>query len=156
MAKRELDADGNKIGGKAKSPKKSKKNDEVVVETTAEVETSPKKKKDKKEKKEKKEKSPKKSKKSEEEEEEEAPVETPVEEAAEVEEETEEDHSYEKKAAPVSETPAEGEFADEELTCRDCSEPFTFTAGEQEFFASKGFDNKPVRCKPCKEIKKVR
>ena len=154
MAKRELDADGNKIGGKAKSPKKSKKNDEVVVETTAEVETSPKKKKDKKEKKEKKEKSPKKSKKSEEEEE--APVETPVEEAAEVEEETEEDHSYEKKAAPVSETPAEGEFADEELTCRDCSEPFTFTAGEQEFFASKGFDNKPVRCKPCKEIKKVR
>lgn len=45
---------------------------------------------------------------------------------------------------------------DEELECRDCGNKFTFTVGEQEFYASKGFDNKPVRCKPCKDEKKNR
>ena len=45
---------------------------------------------------------------------------------------------------------------DEELECRDCGNKFTFTVGEQEFYASKGFDNKPVRCKPCKDEKKSR
>jgi hypothetical protein len=38
-----------------------------------------------------------------------------------------------------------GEFEDEELECRDCQAKFVFTVGEQEFFAQKGFDNKPVR-----------
>ena len=40
---------------------------------------------------------------------------------------------------------AAGGFEDEELECRDCQAKFTFTVGEQEFFAQKGFDNKPVR-----------
>jgi hypothetical protein len=39
----------------------------------------------------------------------------------------------------------EGEFEDEELECRDCQAKFVFTVGEQQFFAEKGFDNKPVR-----------
>ena len=38
-----------------------------------------------------------------------------------------------------------GGFEDEELECRDCNAKFTFTVGEQEFYAQKGFDNKPVR-----------
>jgi hypothetical protein len=38
-----------------------------------------------------------------------------------------------------------GDFEDEELECRDCNAKFTFTVGEQEFYAQKGFDNKPVR-----------
>ena len=38
-----------------------------------------------------------------------------------------------------------GGFEDEELECRDCQAKFTFTVGEQEFFAQKGFDNTPVR-----------
>eukprot|EP00668_Euglena_longa_P018868 GGOE01023518.1.p2 GENE.GGOE01023518.1~~GGOE01023518.1.p2 ORF type:complete len:141 (-),score=30.87 GGOE01023518.1:454-834(-) len=40
-------------------------------------------------------------------------------------------------------------YSDVELTCRDCNSPFTFTAGQQEFFASKGFGNQPSRCKEC-------
>jgi len=35
---------------------------------------------------------------------------------------------------------------DRTLTCRDCNQEFTFTVGEQEFFAQKGFTNEPSRC----------
>ena len=31
---------------------------------------------------------------------------------------------------------------------------FEFTAGEQEFYASKGFVNEPQRCKKCRDAKK--
>ena len=42
------------------------------------------------------------------------------------------------------------------MTCRDCSESFVFTSGEQEFYASKGWENKPTRCEACKKAKKAR
>ncbi|MFN2528348.1 MAG: zinc-ribbon domain containing protein [Candidatus Baltobacteraceae bacterium] len=45
-------------------------------------------------------------------------------------------------------------YADESLTCTDCSTPFTFSAGEQEFFAAKGFQNKPSRCPDCRATRK--
>src|SRR4051794_35117286 len=32
---------------------------------------------------------------------------------------------------------------------------FTFTAGEQEFFAQKGFDNEPTRCPSCRRARKA-
>lgn len=38
------------------------------------------------------------------------------------------------------------QFEDKELTCRDCGNPFVWTAGEQEFYATKGFTNPPSRC----------
>ena len=41
-------------------------------------------------------------------------------------------------------------FADKTLTCADCGAPFTFTSGEQEFHASKGFTNEPRRCPNCR------
>ncbi len=41
-------------------------------------------------------------------------------------------------------------FADKALTCRDCGAEFTFTAGEQEFHAQKGFTNEPGRCPECR------
>jgi len=37
--------------------------------------------------------------------------------------------------------PSPMSYYDKELTCRDCGAGFTFTAGQQEFFASKGFEN---------------
>ena len=40
------------------------------------------------------------------------------------------------------------------LTCRDCGERFTFTVGEQEFYAQKGFRNEPARCGPCRRARK--
>jgi len=39
---------------------------------------------------------------------------------------------------------------DRSLTCRDCHEAFTFSSGEQEFFASKGLTNDPQRCPTCR------
>jgi CxxC-x17-CxxC domain-containing protein len=41
-------------------------------------------------------------------------------------------------------------YTDKTLTCSDCGAPFTFTAGEQEFHASKGFTNEPRRCPDCR------
>ena len=46
-------------------------------------------------------------------------------------------------------------FADRELTCRDCSSPFVFTSGEQEFYATKGLQNDPVRCPSCRTQRKM-
>jgi CxxC-x17-CxxC domain-containing protein len=45
-------------------------------------------------------------------------------------------------------------FADKALICRDCSGSFVFTAGEQEFYASKGLQNEPVRCPSCRSARK--
>ena len=45
-------------------------------------------------------------------------------------------------------------FADKTLTCRDCSNSFTFTAGEQEFYAAKGLVNEPTRCSSCRSVRK--
>jgi len=46
-------------------------------------------------------------------------------------------------------------YTDKQLTCVDCGESFTFTAGEQEKFASLGFTNEPKRCAPCRAAKKA-
>ena len=45
---------------------------------------------------------------------------------------------------------------DIEKTCRDCSKPFLFTVGEQEFYKQKGFENEPTRCPECAKAKKAR
>lgn len=41
-------------------------------------------------------------------------------------------------------------YRDMELICRDCGEKFIFTAGEQEFYADKGFLHEPTRCPRCR------
>ena len=45
-------------------------------------------------------------------------------------------------------------YADKTLTCRDCGSPFTFTQGEQEFYATKGLMNEPSRCPDCRAARK--
>lgn len=45
-------------------------------------------------------------------------------------------------------------YEDKTLVCRDCSREFVFTAGEQEFYAAKGFQNEPTRCKECRDARK--
>ena len=47
-------------------------------------------------------------------------------------------------------------FQDKQLQCKDCGKEFTWTASEQEFYASKGFENAPVRCPACRQAKKAR
>lgn len=45
-------------------------------------------------------------------------------------------------------------YQDKTLVCKDCGQEFTFTAGEQEFYAEKGFTNEPQRCKACRDSRK--
>lgn len=45
-------------------------------------------------------------------------------------------------------------YEDKTLVCKDCGKEFVFTAGEQEFYAEKGFTNEPQRCKACRDAKK--
>ena len=46
-------------------------------------------------------------------------------------------------------------YQDKTLVCRDCGKEFVFTAGEQEFYAEKGFQNEPSRCRECRIAKKT-
>ncbi|MCX7614214.1 MAG: zinc-ribbon domain containing protein [Clostridiales bacterium] len=43
---------------------------------------------------------------------------------------------------------------DKTLVCKDCGQSFVFTAGEQDFYAEKGFTNEPTRCKDCRTARK--
>ena len=45
-------------------------------------------------------------------------------------------------------------LADKDLNCVECAAAFTFTAGEQEFFASRGYTNEPKRCPDCRGARK--
>ena len=45
-------------------------------------------------------------------------------------------------------------YQDKEIVCKDCGNTFVFTAGEQEFYAEKGFQNEPKSCKECRAAKK--
>ncbi|MEA4814691.1 MAG: zinc-ribbon domain containing protein [Oscillospiraceae bacterium] len=45
-------------------------------------------------------------------------------------------------------------FTDKIIVCKDCGQEFTFTASEQEFYAEKGFENEPQRCKACRNARK--
>ena len=46
------------------------------------------------------------------------------------------------------------QFTDRTLVCADCGSEFTFTTGEQEFYATKGFTNEPKRCPSCRSVRK--
>ena len=46
-------------------------------------------------------------------------------------------------------------YQDKTLVCKDCGCEFVFTAGEQEFYAEKGFANEPQRCKDCRAKRKA-
>lgn len=45
-------------------------------------------------------------------------------------------------------------FTDKTIVCSDCGANFTFSAEEQEFFATKGYTNDPKRCASCREARK--
>ena len=46
-------------------------------------------------------------------------------------------------------------YEDKTLVCKECGKEFVFTAGEQEFYAERGFQNeppksdRPVYCSDC-------
>ena len=45
-------------------------------------------------------------------------------------------------------------YQDKTLVCKECGKEFVFTAGEQEFYAEKGFQNEPQRCRDCRQARK--
>ena len=45
-------------------------------------------------------------------------------------------------------------YEDRTLTCGDCSESFTFSADDQEFFSLKGYQE-PKRCPACRQSRKT-
>ena len=45
-------------------------------------------------------------------------------------------------------------YEDKTLVCKECGKEFVFTAGEQEFYAEKGFQNEPQRCRDCRQARK--
>lgn len=47
------------------------------------------------------------------------------------------------------------QYQDQNLVCKDCSQQFVWTAGEQEFYAQKGFTNAPFRCPDCRAKRKT-
>jgi len=46
-------------------------------------------------------------------------------------------------------------YEDKTLACKECGEDFVFTSGEQEFYAERGFQNEPQRCKTCRDARKA-
>ena len=46
-------------------------------------------------------------------------------------------------------------YEDKSIQCADCGITFTFSAQEQEFYASKGYTNEPKRCPSCREARKI-
>ena len=46
-------------------------------------------------------------------------------------------------------------YEDKTLVCKECGQEFVFTAGEQEFYAERGFQNDPQRCKSCRDARKA-
>ena len=46
-------------------------------------------------------------------------------------------------------------YQDKTIQCSDCGRTFTFTAQEQEFYASKGYTNEPKRCPECRRSRKA-
>ncbi len=45
-------------------------------------------------------------------------------------------------------------YQDKQITCSDCGTTFTFSAVEQEQFASRGYTNEPKRCPTCRAARK--
>ena len=59
------------------------------------------------------------------------------------------------KAAKVAAVSASA-FSDQTIACLDCGVDFVFSAGEQAFFAEKGYVSGKSRCTECTAAKKAR
>jgi CxxC-x17-CxxC domain-containing protein len=46
-------------------------------------------------------------------------------------------------------------YTDKAINCADCGQEFTFTSGEQDFYAQRGFTEPPKRCPTCRASRKA-
>jgi CxxC-x17-CxxC domain-containing protein len=47
-------------------------------------------------------------------------------------------------------------YTDKSIQCSDCGSTFTFSAEEQEQYASRGYTNEPKRCPTCRDERKAK
>jgi CxxC-x17-CxxC domain-containing protein len=47
-------------------------------------------------------------------------------------------------------------YTDKVLQCRECGVEFVWSAGEQEFYSSRGLMNEPGRCPGCRSARRAR
>ena len=45
-------------------------------------------------------------------------------------------------------------YENKSLICKDCGAAFDFTVRDQMFYAEKGFENEPQRCRDCRTARK--
>jgi CxxC-x17-CxxC domain-containing protein len=45
-------------------------------------------------------------------------------------------------------------YENKRLICKDCGAPFDFSVRDQMFYAEKGFENEPQRCRDCRTARK--
>jgi CxxC-x17-CxxC domain-containing protein len=43
---------------------------------------------------------------------------------------------------------------DKNILCKECGRSFVFTVRDQQFYAEKGFQNEPQRCRDCRQNRK--
>jgi CxxC-x17-CxxC domain-containing protein len=46
-------------------------------------------------------------------------------------------------------------YENKSLICKDCGNAFDFTVRDQMFYAEKGFENEPQRCRDCRSVRKT-
>lgn len=46
-------------------------------------------------------------------------------------------------------------YTDKSLTCMECNAEFAFSAEDQEYYATRGFQNEPKRCPSCRQARKA-
>jgi CxxC-x17-CxxC domain-containing protein len=44
---------------------------------------------------------------------------------------------------------------DKNIACKDCGASFVFSVRDQQFYAEKGFENEPQRCRECRGARKT-
>ncbi len=43
---------------------------------------------------------------------------------------------------------------DKNIACKECGRDFVFSVRDQQFYAEKGFQNEPQRCRDCRQARK--
>jgi CxxC-x17-CxxC domain-containing protein len=46
-------------------------------------------------------------------------------------------------------------YENKRLICKDCGNAFDFSVRDQMFYAEKGFENEPQRCRDCRNVRKT-
>lgn len=63
--------------------------------------------------------------------------------------------SHHPRGGPGASTAGRKRLENKVLICKDCGASFDFTVRDQQFYAEKGFENEPQRCRDCRNARKT-